>query len=401
MTLLVRKVLVLLLCVSMLTFLTSCWSAREIESLAIVAAIGVDQEGDQIQLTVQIIVGGSGGGGGESTGAGAPVWVTSAKGNSLTEALFNLNNVISKEPFFAHAYVLIIGEDMAKNGIAEIIDWVGRNRQLRDRVRTAVALGTAEDILKAEPKMTQLPAEYIEALLRIGDESGLIPRPQILYMRVAYANRPRMQIMLPLIQTQPQEESGGGSGGETPAAGANGGEGEKQKAEALELKGLAVFRDDVMVGTLDATESRGVAWLTGTIASTLVAINRIEGQVTQLADFASVKYSLKQDDSNWVLRVKVSQDGTLTAWPLGIEQGITPTILAQLEQDLSRVIEAEIRAALNKLQGEFNADIAGLGEKVRRLNSPLFKSLNWEQAFPELQVDIEVDASFRRVGLTK
>lgn len=380
--------------------LTSCWSAREIDQLAFIVALGVDKEDDVVKLTVQVVVGG-GGTGGEGEGSGAPVWVTSATGNSLSEAVFNLKRVISKTPFWSHAYVLILGEELARESIAEVLDWVSRDRQGRDSLMVAVTLGSAEDILKIEPKMTQLPAEYIEVLLRLGVETGYVPDGHLLPIRIAYANRPGMQVMMPLIQPQPQEDTGGGSGGQNPAAGtageAGGGE---AKPESIELIGTAVFRDDRMVGTLDLRESRGVAWLTGKISDTLVAINRTEGQVTQRADFVQVRYRLLEQDSSVTLQARVTQDGVLKAWPLR-DQGITPTILAQLEKDLARVIENEIRAGLAKLQGEFNADIAGLGERLRRLDSTLYSSLDWDEAFPTLQLALEIEASFRRIGLTK
>ena len=220
----------------MATLLTSCWSAREIDHLAFIAAMGIDREDEGIKLTVQIIVGGAGGGGGEGEGSGAPVWVTSSTGNSLSEAVFNLNQIISKTPFWSHAYVLIIGEELAREGIAEVLDWVGRDRQMRDRVLIAVAQGKAEDILMVEPKMTQLPAEYIESLLRLGARTGYIPDPHLLQIRIAYANQPGMQVMMPLIQPQPQEDTGGGSGGSNPAAGAGaeGGGGEIGRASCRE-----------------------------------------------------------------------------------------------------------------------------------------------------------------------
>lgn len=394
-----RLAVLLAVTIASCTLLTGCWSAREIDQLAFIAAMGVDKEDDVVKLTVQVVVGG-GGGGGEGEGAGAPVWVTSVTGNSLSEAVFNLNRVISKTPFWSHSFVLVIGEELARDGIGIVLDWVGRDRQVRDKLLVAVAIGTAEDILKVEPKMTQLPAEYIEQLLRLGAKTGCIPDPHLLPMRIAYANRPGMQIQMPLIQPQPQDDTGGGSGGENPAEESNGG-GAEQKAESIELKGTAVFKDDKMVGTLDLRESRGVAWLTGQVSGTLIAINREEGQVTQQANFAQVKYRLRGDQEDVILEARVTQDGVLNAWPLASDHGITPTILAQLEEDLVREIESEIRAALDKLQSEFNSDAVGLGERLRRLDANLYKGLDWDEAFPVLQLSTSIEASFRRIGLIK
>ena len=60
----------------------------------------------------------------------------------------------------------------------------------------------------------------------------------------------------------------------------------------------------------------------------------------------------------------------------------------------------EIRSALERLQQEFNADILGLGEQLRRLQPDLMATLDWVEVFPSLVVEVEVRAAFRRVGIT-
>jgi len=398
-----RKSLLLVVAIIGTLCMSGCWSMREIDQLAFIAAMGIDQNDSGVKLTVQVIV--TGGGGGDEGGGGgssAPVWVTSATGSSFSEAVFNLNRKISKRPFYAHVYVIILSEEFAREGIDEVIDWLSRERQIRDRVRLAVALGTAEDILMIEPKMTQLPGEYLDEVLRFGVETGLVPRSQLIDLRIAYANQPLMQVWLPVLQPEKPEASGGGSGGENPAEGtAPEGQGDKEeKPEAVELAGSAVFRGDRLVGLLDIYETRGIAWLTGAVSNTLLSINRQEGQVTQRVQFARVSYEVRNNGPSLHLVAKISQDGSLETWPLQRE-GITPTILSQLQDVLVQVMEREINGALQKLQTEFNADCAGLGEQLRRLNNKQFKAMNWDEAFPELVVELDIEASFRRIGLSK
>lgn len=381
--------------------LVGCWGGLEIDQLAFVNAMGVDKDENGLKLTVHIIVAGNGGGEDGGGGGSAPVWVTYVRGNSLSEALFNLSGNVSKRLFFAHTNVVILGEEFAREGINEVIDWLSRERQVRDGVRLAVARGTAEDILMIEPKITQLPGEHLNEVLHFGVETGLVPRSQLLDVRIAMANQPRMQIWLPAVQPQPKEESGGGSGGENPAEGTQDSKGEeKEKPDAMELAGSAVFRGDRLVGFLDMYETRGIAWLTGDISNTLLAVNRQEGQVTQRVQFAKVVYNATQGNETPGLKTKISQDGALEAWPLQMH-GITPTILAQLEDILVQAMESEIRGALHKLQKEFNADCAGLGEQLRRVNNAMFESVDWNESFSELVVELDIEASFRRIGLTK
>lgn len=132
---------------------------------------------------------------------------------------------------------------------------------------------------------------------------------------------------------------------------------------------------------------------------TAVSIRRVEGTITQLANFSSARFSVREVDGAIRLHARVSQDGNLTQWP-HYGQGITHAFLKQIEQDLASEVAAEVRAALAALQGEFNADTIGLGEELRRLRPQYLGLRNWDESFRELEVDIEVHAAFRRVGLT-
>lgn len=382
---------VLLAAISLASLLSGCWSAREIEDLAFVMAMGVDTDPQGVRITYQLALSAPGGGEpGAGGGAQSPVWVTSLAAPSIAEAMLRLPTVLGQEPFTGHTLAVVVGEAYAREGIGELLDFLARDRQLRDRVRLAVAFGTAEEVMKAEPRIEAMPAEYLFNLLMQGQETGVVPPSGFLGVRIAFANRPLMQIALPALQPAPmpvEERNGEAAAGET------------KPSEVIELKGTAVFRDDRLVGFLDERESRGVAWLKENMRMTAVSIRRVEGTITQLANFSSARFSVREVDGAIRLHARVSQDGNLTQWP-HYGQGITHAFLKQIEQDLASEVAAEVRAALAALQGEFNADTIGLGEELRRLRPQYVGLLNWNESFRELEVDIEVHAAFRRVGLT-
>lgn len=390
-----RSVTILFLLISLPILLTSCWSSREVESLAFVMALGVDADEDGVRLTVQVALPAAGGGGGAGQGGDSPVWVTSYSAPSLTEGIFNMPAMLGREPFLGHLQVVIIGQDFAKEGINQLLDFLARERQVRDTIRLAVAVDKAEDVLLVEPQVVQMPADYVFELLKQGEKTGMIPPSEFLRTRQAWHNRPRMQIMLPLLQPleEQKKESEAAALEEKPKA-----EPEKKPA-ALQLRGAGIFRDDRLVGLLDTTESRGLAWLMGTVRSTIISIHRTEGVVTQHANFASVRYRMRRVENGAHLTAVVSQDGNLTQWPLR-EQGITYPLLKQFERDIVAQIEKEIRAALKVIQVVYQVDVIGMGEQLRRRSPAEFAALKWEEDFPHFVLAVEVRASFRRIGLT-
>lgn len=391
MPLLARRVaaLLFLLCATLL--LAGCWSAREIEDLAFVMAMGVDTDPKGVRITYQLALPAPGGEApGAQGGAPSPVWVTSVAAPSIAEAMLRLAAVLGKVPFTGHTLAVVIGEEYAQDGIGELLDYLARDRELRARVRLAVSFGEAREVLEAEPRIEAMPAEYLFNLLRQGQETGIVPPADFLSVRIAYANRPRLQIKLPALQPTPPPAEAAAAPAEAE---------EKPPATAIELKGTAVFRDDKLVGFLDERESRGVAWLTENLRMAAVTVFREEGPLVQLANYSSVRFSTRKDNGGYRLHARVSQDGNLTAWPHP-EQTITHALLKQIEADLAEVVADEIKSALERLQQEFNADILGLGEQMRRLRPGYMATLDWNAAFPALIVEVEVRAAFRRVGLT-
>ncbi|MBS3938109.1 MAG: Ger(x)C family spore germination protein [Peptococcaceae bacterium] len=371
-----RKVTLMLLLALLPPLLVGCWSSREVESMAFVMALGVDVAKEGVQLTVQVALpAGGGGGGGGAQGGETPVWVTGTTAPSIAEGLFKMPAMLGREAFLGHLQVVVVGEAYALQGIGPLIDFLARERQVRDTVHLAVALGKAEDLLMVEPKVVQMPADYMFELLKQGAQSGLIPPSEFLRTRIAWHNRPQLQILLPLLEPEPNSPP-----------------------EAISLKGSGVFVDDRMVGTLDTKESRGLAWLMGTVSNTIITIPREEGNIIQHVNFASVRYKLRETDEGAGLTAIVSQDGNLTQWPLQ-DEGITFPLLKQLEQDLSVVILGEITAGLAAIQGVYRTDVIGLGERLRRIDPKQFAAKNWDEAFPQFALDVRVQAAFRRVGL--
>lgn len=386
-----RKAALLLFLVCSTLLLVGCWSAREIEDLAFVMAMGIDSDPKGVRITYQLAVPAPGGeAAGARGGAQSPVWAASVAAPSIAEVMLHLPAVLGKVPFTGHTLVVVIGEDYARDGIGELLDFLARDRELRARVRLAVSFGEAREVLEAEPRIEAMPAEYLFNLLRQGEEAGIVPPADSLSVRIAYANRPRLQIRLPALQPVPPPAPGEAAPAEAE---------EKPPATAVELKGTAVFRDDKLVGFLDERESRGVAWLTGNLRMAAVTVHREEGPIVQVANYSSVRFSARKDNGGYRLHARVSQDGNLTAWPHP-EQIITHALLKQIEADLAEVVADEIKSALERLRQEFNADILGLGEQMRRLRPDYMATLDWNAAFPALIVEVEVRAAFRRVGLT-
>ena len=113
------KILIVLM---FITLTTGCWQYTELNDLALVTGIGIDKEKDDYLLSVQIInvrKQTKNFAGNEET----PVTVFDATGKTLGEALNKISLELSHELYFGHIDMVVIGEETAKLGIREFIDF--------------------------------------------------------------------------------------------------------------------------------------------------------------------------------------------------------------------------------------------------------------------------------------
>ena len=153
----------IILCLCMLA---GCWDRQELEERVSVVAIAIDKTEEtadgtqdkytvtvQIPIPIKIVGGGGGEGGGE--GGMDTVQVMSATGFSFHHALINLQKRLSQELFLGHVRVILISEEVAREGVQDIIDSLRRNQQIRRLLWLAITKNKAADGLTIKTSLKQ------------------------------------------------------------------------------------------------------------------------------------------------------------------------------------------------------------------------------------------------------
>ena len=144
-------------------FLTGCFKKSELEDLAYVIAIGIDKgpEDNKIvsfQIAVPIKIAGEGSTGGKDT---------------LYNSLSRADTMISKEITLSHNKIIVISEELAKEGIHEILNALVTNREIRPKTSILVYKGKAKEMLEnLEPILEKNPTRYYDLLLDANEYTG-------------------------------------------------------------------------------------------------------------------------------------------------------------------------------------------------------------------------------------
>jgi len=406
-----RGLALVILCVLLLS-VSGCWSRRETQQMNLSTALGFDRVmiNDKEQWHLSVLSSKPQGGGGTSGGSssvisepkkGLTVQVTTVSGETLWDATRNWNLRASRRLFLGQVLLVVIGEDTARAGIQQILDYLLRHQDIRGRIWVIVCQGSASDFLNAQPEFEPTISQEIEGIIRdTWYRSGKVIGIDLFKTTYALLTPgkeivlPYMQLFVPPEPSSPISSNAGGTNGSN--TGDTGPQG-----KSFTISGSAIFRGDRMVGHLNDEETQGLSFLSNNFHS------------------GTIPLSMQSVQKNASLRI----GGSKTKVMVGFDQGtpsISVTIKAQgdfLEEDDSvfhvttqdfkaaemaanREIESRCRKALTKSQ-TLNADILGFGDKIHRSYPQEWTGLkdHWNDAYPDLQVSIKADCKIKQTGV--
>ncbi|MHB1654620.1 MAG: Ger(x)C family spore germination protein [Desulfitobacteriaceae bacterium] len=373
----------ILLSVTLLT--TGCWNRKELDRLAIVAAVGIDKGEDQkIQLTVQVIKPGtltspsSEGGSGKEKG----VWIIKSSGNTVFEAVRNFVEKSGRKLFWSHTMVIVIGENMAKDGILPVIDWFLRDHEMRLKTWVLVSQGEASEVIKGDVGLEKIPASHLERMIK---EYGALSKSVAVNL-MEVTNMLISQSSHPVIGRVAKNQSG-------------------QDEEQLLLKGAGVFRKDRLIGWLNPLETRGYLWIKGNVKSGVITIPCPE-QPDKLISLeiirskSKIKPRLEMGMLKYTIEVDVNSN---LGEQMCTEDLANPEMIAVLEDEQRQAVEKEIVALIRKAQEEYKLDILGLGEATMREFPEEWNKVKeqWEEEFPQAEVEVKVNSRLSHTGMLK
>lgn len=386
---------VLFIVVTMLFFfLTGCWGSNEIDTLAINMAIGIDKSEEGYNISSQIInprviaVG-------ENTNE-SPIVLFEKEGADMDEAILKMTSKSSRKIFNLHLKMLVIGEEVARDGIKDIIEYFLRNNEYRTDFYIVIAKDmNAKDILKVLSPIELIPAIDMYESLELSGESLASTRPvKILELANDIISEGK-NAFLTGIKIDTKEEIISDSI-ETLQKSSN--------IKKLTYHGTGVLKEDKLIGWLNDEESKGLNYITGNVDKTALHLSsedsfKIAYQVVR----ANSKITVDLIDGEPRINVRVN----ILANVKNVLDYIDLTDMKSVEI-LVGVAEKKIKElcedAVIKVQNEFQTDVLGFGNTIYRRYPKVWKELknDWDSKFSKLDVNIDVNVKINQLGeLTK
>ncbi|WP_172674174.1 Ger(x)C family spore germination protein [Syntrophomonas palmitatica] len=376
------KHLLLILLAGSLCFLSGCWNLTEVNDTSVCSAIGVDlSEDNLIDAAFQMVQTQ----GSNESGSGSQLQVLNIYGSGPTPSYAARQSFLtfSRLPLWADSRAYIIGEELARYDLTLIADHLGRNRNVRKTSLVAVAHNcTAKDVLNVPENFVGSSVMHLDRLLDLQEELYGAYVPVTLSSFISDLLTPGIEPVLPqliIAKSKPQPE--------------------------IRLDGMAVFKANKMVGSLNEKESRGYRWLhsrirKGGLLNIRSPLN--EKDTVTLSVIAFSSKSKPEIDENGIIKMKIEVDARLGFYDInGQGELLTPETAPLVEARANQEIKNQIDAAIKKSQA-LGSDIWGWGRMLQKYQPQTWESTasDWDTTFPVVASDIKVKTLLTRSYLT-
>ena len=412
--------------------LTGCYNSKELDDLAYIIGIAVDKGTEKkFMITLQIAVPVKIASEGSEPGKDSSTLIT-IEADSLGSALSYASTRTSKEMKLSHNKILVFSEEIAKTELTNCVNAFISSQEIRPRTSVVVCPDEARKFLEnAFPVLETNPARYYDLLLASAEYTGYTAKTELIdfYLnnKSKYINPIAIHGNITTYQdpTGPSDpnppsaasdssdnsntqgnssESGGNStDGENSSDNSSGGNSSgnnpntEQNKEDLtpELYGIAVFANNIMVGTLTNYEVLAHSIMTNALQvvnfdldETTVAISQRKRPQIKV----TVNENIPHIDITVLLDARLLYSGDNLDYLQGNNK---KDLQKKLEEEFKKIIATY----LDKTSKEFKSDIVGFGKilKSNYLTIEELDKIDWlniyENSIFNLKVKFNVDTA--------
>lgn len=378
----IRAVLMLLLCT---LFIAGCWDRKEINDIAFVIGIAIDKEGENYRSSLQIALPGQSGssgstGGGGGTSGDKSWFMLSNTAKTLRGTTLEGQKALSRKIYYAHRRTMLIGEDLARDGVASMLDLFTRYPLNRFSALPVVTKGEAYAVMDTDAPIEKFPSEMVRELCFLN-----MRNPRSLKTFIDAILSDGVDPFLPVaskVENVPKDW--------------------KDAKTNIKLDGLAVFKKDKLVGMIDKAPADALILAMGEANSPEVMVKapRGEGDIF-----------IKLNENNSSLHPSVKNDKvtvTIQLYAKGVVVDnesnygdLREKEILKLNDAIHKKIKEDIVEGVRLIQRKYHADILGIGRSIHQHLPKEWDKMKdrWDDIYPDVEVNVIPHVIIENVGV--
>ena len=373
-----------------LTFITTgCWNYHELNNLAITTGISVDFKNNK--YIVSYMIANAKKSQGESNKQESSSVVYSGEGDSISSAYMDLNSKNPKIPYISHLEVIVIGEEAAKKGVIDILDFLMRNPESRKEFFVVLSKDTsASSILETLSPLESFPSQNIanNIVSNQEDQSTIIVEEYSDF--VSKFLKDGIHPVLSGIEIQGDKEEGTNQSSlESTTPSSN-----------IKIDTIGIFKNDKLIGWASPLETIGINILNNEVGSVLLEARCDNEHMASTLTNIKTSTDINFEENIPKFKLNVAAEGALVE--INCNKNIKETkVIKELQEQFEQTLKNMLQNSLNLAQKTYNSDIFGFGEMIYKKNLKKWNEIknNWDNKFfSQLEFDVEVKIELSSKG---
>lgn len=340
-----------------LMLLTGCYNYKEIKDSSVVTAISIDSsERGRFKVGAEFIKAGD-------SGDDLETVVLTVDCETIHEGLHKLIKLINKNVYLGYCELIIIGDELASNGIGETLNYFLRNVEYRSDMLVFIAKNqTAEELIKGKNIEKKIVGHGVSDSVE-ADESfvGSSVYSKLYRIIDEIETENASALVSAISKTKVNDE------------------------DIITLSGSAYFYKDKLMGYLSEEES---------FITNLVNNNVKEGNFTVKNDDLLLGVKITKAKSkikvkNNVFYADLNFDFTINETNKDFVDG------KKFEKVVEESVKERVFSLINKMKNDKNSDIFGVYASTTKTND------NFRNYYKDLVVDVNIKATMKGSGISE
>ncbi len=381
--------LLLLCCITFL--LCGCWNYNELNQIAIVTALGIDSDEESNTYKVSAMISNAHSTQSNTKEGQSQTVIIEGKGHTISEALNDIDLQSPKQIYLSSLNVIIFSEDVAKNGVNKIADFLMREPESRKKFYLLVTQDEkASDVLQILSPLEALPSQNIA--------SNIIEATnyQAMIADINYSDfirtliEPGKQPILSSIKISGDKKDGSKYNSLE----------QSKPVASIKLSNLAIFKEDVLQGFADKTESEGINLISNETKRITIEAKCDNDYMVAELNHPNNTITVSLNDNEPTVKMTLTSKGNITEMGCNLDLRDPKTIddiTKRFEKNTADIMNAGIKMA----QKKYKSDILGIGRKFQKSYPKYFQEhqKNWDdEIFSKLKIQVSVDLDLETKG---
>lgn len=374
-----KKFTNLLLIFMLIPSLQACADLKEINNIAIVTATRIDMNNEgKIEVTIQLFLPQTPSMGSQNPSQITQFAVLTSTGDTISEAVNNIEKRVSRQLFRGHERAIIIGERMASKHMNDVLDYCIRFREIRERTLLFVTKEPAPRLLQYEPFMEKNSGEILNKYVK-KDGNLSMTLKDIVVMRA----NPSHSYIIPMVAILNPTKKG--------------------ERQILKITQSALFSHGKMVGTMSNNLTYGQQILNHKFWQTVFSLKfkKDPGKVGINIQNVKAKITPIIHNGQWTIQAHITGDEVIfentTHWST-----TNLKTAERVDHAVGRIVSENIRKSVRKSQ-KMKSDVFNFYNTFyRKYPSECLKvEKNWSDVYPTINVKVTTNFHLIHSGIAQ